>query len=241
MKEIRLLKKSEIRLRVGNFVESQYGVYVNLLAHTDARTCSKILDETFGVLGWQRGYQGINNELFCEVSVWDEDKKQWNKKSDVGAKANDGSTKGCASDAFKRACVGHGIARELYSLKNIGFKLESDEFFKKGETIKSNEQFFVSEIAYDEQNRTFTEFVVVDKNNKVRYRLSTKNQSAGGTEHNEPKLNSSQAVKPSQGNTDKGKHCQECRTVIPLNVATYSSKHFGRPLCFNCQQKHKAS
>ena len=80
MKEIRLLKKSEIRLRVGNFVESQYGVYVNLLAHTDARTCSKILDETFGVLGWQRGYQGINNELFCEVSVWDEEKKQWNKK-----------------------------------------------------------------------------------------------------------------------------------------------------------------
>lgn len=241
MKEIRLLKKSEIGLRVGKFVETQYGVYVNLLAHTDARTCSKILDETFGVLGWQRSYQGINNELFCEVSVWDEEKKQWNKKSDVGAKANDGSIKGCASDAFKRACVGHGIARELYSLKNIGFKLESDEFVKKGDTIKSNEQFFVSEIAYDEQNRTFTEFVVVDKNDKVRYRLSTKNQSAADTGHNVTKPAAGQEAKSSQGEAETGKYCQDCRTVIPLNVATYSSKHFGRQLCFNCQQKHKAS
>ena len=45
MNEIRLLNQSEISLRVGKLNETQYGVYVNLLAHTDARNCSKILDE----------------------------------------------------------------------------------------------------------------------------------------------------------------------------------------------------
>ena len=239
MKEIRLLNSSEISLRVGKFNETQYGVYVNLLAHTDARTCSKILDETFTPMGWQKAYQGINNELFCEVSVWDEEKKQWIKKSDVGAKANDGSTKGCASDAFKRACVGHGISRELYTLKNIGFKLDETEYYKRDGSIKSNAQFFVAEVAYDEKTRSFTEFVVVDKNNKVRYRLSDKKDESAVVNEND-KASDKNSYKGSTSKQDIAKYCQDCNSEIQQNVAIFSSKHFGKPLCYNCQQKHKA-
>ena len=129
---------------------------------------------------------------------------------------------------------------ELYSLKNIGFKLEEGEFYKRGDTIKTNEQFFVSEVAYDEKTRSFTEFVVVDKNNKERYRLSKKNAVTQPLD-NTQNSNVPTDVKPMPVKTDTSKYCQDCKSVIPQNVATYSSKHFGRPLCFNCQQKHKAS
>lgn len=241
MKEIRLLNKTEISLRVGKLTDTRYGVYVNLLAHTDARTCSKILDETFTPTGWQREYEGINNELFCAVSVWDEEKKQWIKKSDVGATANDGTAKSCASDAFKRACVSHGVARELYSLKNISFKLDESEYEKKGDGIRTYAQFFVSEVAYDEKSRTFTELVVVDKNDKVRYRLSGKKEEAAHAYSKPEQAKSGNDAKPGENKGGIAKYCQDCKAEIQQNVALFSSKHFGMPLCYNCQQKHKAS
>lgn len=240
MKEIRLLDKSEISLRVGKLADTRYGVYVNLLAHTDARTCSKILDEAFTPMGWQRTYEGINDELFCAVSVWDDEKKQWIKKSDVGAMANDGTEKSRASDAFKRACVSHGVARELYSLKNIGFKLDEGEYERKGDSIKSYAQFFVSDVAYDEKSRTFTELVVVDKNDKVRYRLSSRKEDAVNaySKAEQPKPGTDKA---GDNKTGIARYCQDCKAEIQQNVALFSSKHFGMPLCYNCQQKHKAS
>ena len=59
-KEIRLLRADEIECRVG--IVNQKGC--SLLLYKDARADMRILDETFGVLGWQRFHQSIDGELF---------------------------------------------------------------------------------------------------------------------------------------------------------------------------------
>lgn len=75
----------------------------------------KILDETVGPENWQRNHELINGNLFCNVSIYDEEKKIWITKQDVGTESYTEKEKGQASDAFKRACFNWGIGRELYT------------------------------------------------------------------------------------------------------------------------------
>lgn len=75
----------------------------------------KILDETVGAENWKRSHELINGNLFCNVSIYDESKKEWVTKQDVGTESYTEKEKGQASDAFKRACFNWGIGRELYT------------------------------------------------------------------------------------------------------------------------------
>ena len=97
---------------------------VSLLLYKDARVDQKILDETFSVFGWKRSHQMIDGNLYCTVEVWDEEKKQWIGKQDVGTESYAEKEKGQASDSFKRACVNWGIGRELYSAPFIWLPAE---------------------------------------------------------------------------------------------------------------------
>ena len=81
----------------------------------DARAAQNILDETFTPFGWRRTHQEIGGRLYCTVEVWDQEKKQWIGKQDVGTESFAEKEKGAASDSFKRACFNWGIGRELYS------------------------------------------------------------------------------------------------------------------------------
>lgn len=44
----------------------------------------------------------------------------------------------------------------------------------------------------------------------------------------------------SQSQNDSGLKCAKCGKAIQNNVHEYSTKKYGKPLCYNCQQKHKA-
>lgn len=239
MKEIPLLKNTDIELRFNMFNNTEHGVYANLLAYKTARTDCRILDEVFGVMGWQREYQEINGQLFCSVLIWDEEKKQWIKKQDVGTEGNTAAVKSCASDAFKRACSVLGIGRELYSLKNIYFKLEKDEYHTKDGVIKSYAEFFVRDLEYDKEKGCYKKFVVVDSKGKVRYDLAAKEVAKYSS--NEPVIEKQPEPKKVHEMQGQGNICVDCGIEIKPNVATYSNKKFGSPYCFNCQQKHKAS
>ena len=120
---IRLLKPNEIECRVG--MANEKGI--SLLLYKDARVDMKILDEAYGANNWKREHLMIGNNLYCIVSVWDEEKRQWISKMDVGSKSNTEQEKGEASDSFKRACVSIGVnekASEIHnncSGKHIGF------------------------------------------------------------------------------------------------------------------------
>ena len=78
--EIRLLRADEIECRIGTISDKG----LSLLLYKDARADMKILDETFGCLGWKRTHQSIDGNLYCTVEIWDAEKKEWISKQDVG-------------------------------------------------------------------------------------------------------------------------------------------------------------
>ena len=110
----RKLKPEEIEARIYGEPSAEG---VKILLYKDARCDQRILDETVGVLGWQRHHS--RNNANCVVSIWDKDKHMWIEKEDVGTSGNCERDKSLASDSFKRACVNFGIGRELYTSPNI--------------------------------------------------------------------------------------------------------------------------
>ena len=97
--EIRLLRADEIECRIGTISDKG----LSLLLYKDARADMKILDETFGILGWKRTHQSIDGNLYCTVEIWNAEKKEWISKQDVGTVSYTEKEKGQASDSFKRA------------------------------------------------------------------------------------------------------------------------------------------
>lgn len=111
MKSFRNLTADDIECRINTISEKG----CSLLLYKDARCDMKILDETVGAENWKRSHELINGNLFCNVSIYDESKKEWVTKQDVGTESYTEKEKGQASDAFKRACFNWGIGRELYT------------------------------------------------------------------------------------------------------------------------------
>lgn len=144
----RLLRADEIEVRVG---EKKNG-YMSLLLYQDARCAMNILDETLGQFGWACQYKEEKGTLFAGIAIKAED-GTWIWKWDAGAPSNFESQKGESSDAFKRAAVRWGLARELYSAPKIRIQ-------------ESNATHSVSLITYDE-NRKIKDLQIVDWNGNV--------------------------------------------------------------------------
>lgn len=148
----RLLKPEEIDVRVAQV--KQNGVVV--LLYKDARVDQTILDATVGAMNWKKSYDIIDGQLFCTISIWDDEKKQWVSKQDVGVESNTEAEKGRASDAQKRAAFAWGIGRELYSAPFIWIPEE-------GANIKGNkcyDKFRVKDIRYDSLGRNITALII---------------------------------------------------------------------------------
>lgn len=122
--KIRPLRAEEIDCRVATI--SAKGL--SLLLYKDARVDQSILDETFGVYGWQRSHQWMGERLYCTVSVRDPETGEWISKQDVGTESYTEKEKGQASDAFKRACFNLGIGRELYTAPFIWLPAEEKSY-----------------------------------------------------------------------------------------------------------------
>lgn len=167
MKEIRLLRADEIECRVGTDKNNK----VMLLLYKDARVDMNMLDELFGIDGWQRTHDVVNGNLFCTVSIWSEEKQQWIKKQDVGVESNTEKEKGEASDSFKRACFNIGIGRELYTSPVIKFSTDASEYWTpaNGKPMLTS-KFTVKEIGYNE-HREINALTIVDQKGKERYKL----------------------------------------------------------------------
>lgn len=145
---MRLLKAEEIDVRVATCNDKG----VSLLLYKDARVDQNILDEEFGILGWQRSHQLIGDRLYCTVSVWDKEKQCWVSKQDVGTESYTEKEKGQASDSFKRACFNLGIGRELYTAPFIWVKAEHCNIVNRNGKPSCYDKFKVEKIAYDESN-----------------------------------------------------------------------------------------
>lgn len=169
----RLLTKDEIECRVSQTGKSSKGAWCSLLLYKDARVDQRILDETYGLMGWQRSHELVGDRLYCTVSVYDSDKKEWISKQDVGTESNTEKEKGQASDAFKRACFNWGIGRELYSAPKIYITLKEGEYRPNSDKIIPTVSFDVADIGYDDRG-SINKLSIVDRNGEVRFSFGLK-------------------------------------------------------------------
>lgn len=146
MKEFRLLRADEIDARISQVSEKGVGI----LLYKDARCDMNILDETFGIFGWERRHDVIDGRLYCTVSIYDKEKEEWVSKQDVGTESYTEKEKGQASDSFKRACFNWGIGRELYTAPFIWVNPDLLKTLKQDEKGKwaCYDRFEVTDIAY---------------------------------------------------------------------------------------------
>lgn len=154
----RNLNANEIECRVGTINSNG----LTLLLYKDARVDQNILDETFGVFGWQRKHEVINNNMFCTVSVYDKETGQWIEKQDVGVESYTEKEKGEASDSFKRACFNLGIGRELYTSPFIWVKKGSYKEVTRNGKPSTYDKFAVSYISYVENKKIIDELEIVN-------------------------------------------------------------------------------
>lgn len=149
MKQFRALTADDIECRVSTVSDKG----CSLLLYKDARCDMKILDETVGPENWKRSHELINGNLFCNVSLWDEGKKEWVTKQDVGTESYTEKEKGQASDAFKRACFNWGIGRELYTAPFIWINSDNVNLKKVNrggkEVVTTYDKFRVTQIIID--------------------------------------------------------------------------------------------
>ena len=155
---IRALRADEIECRIGTISEKG----LSLLLYKDARADMRILDETFGCLGWKRTHQSIDGNLYCTVELWDSEKKEWISKQDVGTVSYTEKEKGQASDSFKRACVTVGIGRELYSAPFIWVSAQKCNIQRKNDKWICYDRFSVTDISYSE-SREITGLTIVNQ------------------------------------------------------------------------------
>ena len=177
MCKFRTLRADEIDVRVQQVAGNSKGVFAMLLLYKDARVDMAMLDEAFGVFGWQREHSFKDGRNYCKVSIFNPNTNSWVAKEDVGVESNTEAEKGQASDAFKRACVNIGIGRELYTAPKIvvtlnekDYKEVTDKFGNKTYKMNNWVKFRVAVIEYSD-NRSISKLTITDQNHNIRYSL----------------------------------------------------------------------
>lgn len=219
MQEIRLLTKDDIEVRVAQATERGNVVKATLLLYKNARVDMKIMDELYGPFGWKRSHKLLGDRLYCIVEVWDNDKKEWVAKEDVGVESNTEAEKGQASDSFKRACVNWGIGRELYTAPRIVVELGNNEYTKRQNgTIQVWATFSVDAITYNEKERSIKSLRLVDKSNVVRYEMTSTGKESKPAPKKETKKNekAEPAPTPTPQKVQLTKEQQHAKWVVAI-------------------------
>ena len=179
---IRNLNPEEIECRVGTVMEQG----ITLLLYKNARVDQTILDEVFGICGWQRRHNMIGNELYCILSIWDDEKKQWVQKEDVGTESDYEKAKGAASDSFKRACFNIGIGRELYSAPFIYIPINKVQVSDKNGKKYVKDRFSVKYIQTT-TDKMIAALEIVNQRGEVvyTYRVSSASKQSAETDNKE--------------------------------------------------------
>lgn len=167
------LRADEIEVRVAMIKEPQGDKKggVQLLLYKDARCDMNILDETVGVMNWKKSYQMIDGDLFCTISLWDEEKQQWIDKQDVGVESMTEKEKGRASDAQKRAAFAIGIGRKLYSAPRfIWVNGDKCDIRMVNGKPRCYDNFHVWKIEYDEK-RIVKLAIYRERDNEIVYKF----------------------------------------------------------------------
>lgn len=87
-----------------------------MLPYVTARFVQERLDAAVGPANWQSAFTDLPNTeaVRCGIGIRPPDSDEWVWKFDIGTPSSIEPQKGAHSDAFKRAGVQWGIARDLY-------------------------------------------------------------------------------------------------------------------------------
>lgn len=113
MKIQELKKPLSFKWRVQSF--SKHKPVASCIPYVDSRDVQNRLDEVCGAGNWQDDYKEIKGNVYAGIGIFIEDRWVW--KWDCGKESQIEKEKGEASDAFKRAAVKWGIARDAYNEK----------------------------------------------------------------------------------------------------------------------------
>lgn len=176
----RTLRADEIEVRVAQVKGAKKSdkVYAQLLLYKNARVDMTLLDEEFGIFGWQREHSFKDGLNYCRISVYDKERGVWVVKEDVGTAGNFEKEKSAASDSFKRASTNLGIGRELYSSPTLFLTLNEGEYYQNGTDKYGNPKydlsigvlFEVKAIDYDER-RNIVAIEIVDNKGRSRIKI----------------------------------------------------------------------
>lgn len=93
-----------------------------MLDYVTARFVMDRLDSAVGPTNWQTMFEtlqgGMTQAVRCGISIRPPGSDEWITKWDVGTPSSIEPEKGAHSDAFKRAAVHWGIARDLYDTRD---------------------------------------------------------------------------------------------------------------------------
>lgn len=225
---IRDLRADEVEVRVGSVTEKG----ATYLLYKDARCDMNILDETFGIFGWQREHYIKDGKEFCKVSIWDEFTNQWVSKEDTGTESNTEKEKGQSSDAFKRACFNWGIGRELYTSPFIFISLPTEQFNGKWQLKRPIPSLKVTRMDVDNHRITGLEIC---------------NSATGDVLYSFPKKNARKPSLPLETELHLPR-CQVCgNKIVPMGgfdekkIADITLKNTGKVMCGECYKKWKGS
>lgn len=141
---------------------------IEVSLHCKASTCTRILNETVGPLGWEKSYTYGNKN--CVVSIWDDKKNRFVSKEDCGGLLTEfDGYKGQASNGFKRVCaLGWGIGLELYSQPKIRLPITEDNVAQERNQYKVLEDYSVTQIEFSKE-RKITRVVIQNQDGIVVY------------------------------------------------------------------------
>lgn len=164
--ENHFLKPEEISCRVQTLREDG----LSLLLYITSRAGQEKLDKKFGLGLWSDSYEMVGDNLFCTITVWNKEIGQWVSRSDVGTASYTAKEKGRASDAFKRACVKWGIARELYSAPFIWIPAKNCNIVvKQDNKLAVKDNFKVNFIDYTQAGK-INEIEIVNQNGDIVFK-----------------------------------------------------------------------
>ena len=229
MCKFRDLKADEIDCRVATCSDKG----VSLLLYKDARVDMNVLDETFGVTGWQRTHELIGDRLYCTVSIYDEGKKQWISKQDVGTESYTEKEKGQASDSFKRACFNIGIGRELYTAPFIWVNASDCNMKQKDGRWTTYDRFAVDSITIE--NKRITGLSI--RNTKTGELVFTygKAPKKTSTKANKPVVQETEVKCPKCGKVMKPIKRQDGSMAMPADILNGCGG-----VCYDCYRASKA-
>jgi len=155
------LTSKDVELRIGSTSAKGF----SLLLYKTARTDIKRLNETCGI-GWSnKHFYDDKDNLCCEISIYDDENKQWISRVDVGIESFTEKEKGSYSDSFKRAGFRWGIGLELYQSPFIWIMWDME---------KKQDNKGYNPVKFYPSNLNITKYEVVDGIPKLTIKYQSK-------------------------------------------------------------------